>query len=71
MLVESLSDTVKNDFKKNLSGLEEALNQRITEAETAILESSKAREAMVAGNWKHEEISRKGPKKILQDKQPR
>ena len=49
MLVESLSETVKNDFKKNLSGLEEALNQRITEAETAILESSKAREAMVAG----------------------
>ena len=49
MLVESLSETIKNDFKKNLSGLEEALNQRITEAETAILESSKAREAMVAG----------------------
>ena len=49
MLVESLSETVKNDFKKNLSGLEEALNQRISEAETAILESSKAREAMVAG----------------------
>ena len=49
MLAESLSETVKNDFKKNLSGLEEALNQRITEAETAILESSKAREAMVAG----------------------
>ena len=49
MLAESLSETVKNDFKKNLSGLEEALNQRIAEAETAILESSKAREAMVAG----------------------
>ena len=40
MLIESLSETVKNDFKKNLSGLEEALNQRITDAETAILESS-------------------------------
>ena len=49
MLAESLSETVKNDFKKNLSALEEALNQRIAEAETAILESSKAREAMVAG----------------------
>jgi len=49
MLVESLSETVKSDFKKNLSGLEEALNQRITVAETAILESSKVREAMVAG----------------------
>lgn len=40
---------VRSDFKKNLSGLEESLNQRINEAEKAILESSKAREAMVAG----------------------
>ncbi len=48
-LVDSLSETVKNDFKKNLSGLEEALHQRMTEAEQAILESSKAREAMAAG----------------------
>ena len=48
-LADSLSDTVKNDFKKNLSGLEEALQQRISEAEKAILESSKAREAMAAG----------------------
>ena len=48
-LVESLPDKIKNDFKKNLSGLEEALRQRITNAENAILESSKAREAMVAG----------------------
>ena len=48
-LVESLSETIKNDFKKNLSGLEEALSQRMTNAENAILESSKAREAMVAG----------------------
>ena len=48
-LVESLTDKIKNDFKKNLSGLEEALRQRITNAENAILESSKAREAMVAG----------------------
>ena len=48
-LADSLSETVKNDFKKNLSGLEEALQQRISEAEKAILESSKAREAMVAG----------------------
>ena len=48
-LVESLSETIKNDFKKNFSGLEEALHQRLTDAEQAILESSKAREAMVAG----------------------
>ena len=48
-LLHSLSDMVRSDFKKNLSGLEESLNQRINEAEKAILESSKAREAMVAG----------------------
>jgi len=48
-LLNSLGDMVRNDFKKNLSGLEESLNQRIDEAEKAILESSKAREAMVAG----------------------
>lgn len=48
-LTDSLSETVKNDFKKNFSGLEEALHQRVTDAEQAILESSKAREAMVAG----------------------
>jgi len=48
-LVDSLSETVKNDFKKNLGSLEDALSQRMNEAEKAILESSKAREAMVAG----------------------
>lgn len=48
-LLDSLGDMVKNDFKKNFSGLEESLNQRIDDAEKAILESSKAREAMVAG----------------------
>lgn len=48
-LLDSLGDMVRNDFKKNFSGLEESLNQRIDEAEKAILESSKAREAMVAG----------------------
>ncbi len=48
-MVDSLSDTVRNDFKKNISGLEDALSQRINDAEKAILESSKAREAMVAG----------------------
>ena len=48
-LLHSLSDMVRSDFKKNLSGLEESLSQRIDEAEKAILESSKAREAMVAG----------------------
>ena len=48
-MVDSLSETVRNDFKKNISGLEDALSQRINDAEKAILESSKAREAMVAG----------------------
>jgi len=48
-LLDSLGDMVRNDFKKNFSGLEESLNQRIDDAEKAILESSKAREAMVAG----------------------
>ena len=48
-LLGSLGDMVRNDFKKNFSGLEESLNQRIDDAEKAILESSKAREAMVAG----------------------
>ncbi len=48
-LLDSLTDTVKTDFRKNLSGLEEALFERMAEAEKAILESSKAREAMVAG----------------------
>lgn len=48
-LLDSLGDMVRNDFKKNFSGLEESLNRRIDDAEKAILESSKAREAMVAG----------------------
>ena len=48
-LLQSLSDMVRSDFKKNLSGLEESLKQRIDAAEKAILESSKASEAMVAG----------------------
>jgi len=48
-LLDSLGDMVRNDFKKNFSGLEESLNQRIDDAEKAILESSKAREAIVAG----------------------
>ena len=42
-MVDSLSETVRNDFKKNISGLEDALSQRINDAEKAILESSKAR----------------------------
>ena len=37
-LVDSLTDTVKTDFRKNLSGLEEALFERMAEAEKAILE---------------------------------
>ncbi|DAC60328.1 MAG TPA: hypothetical protein D7I07_00490 [Candidatus Poseidoniales archaeon] len=48
-IADSLSETIRNDFKKNITGLDDALNQRMTEAEKAILESSKAREAMVAG----------------------
>ncbi len=48
-LLDSLVDMIKTDFKKNLNGLEDTLNQRLLNAESAILESSKAREAMVAG----------------------
>tara|TARA_B100000886_G_C20399850_1_gene482047 strand:- start:30 stop:602 length:573 start_codon:yes stop_codon:yes gene_type:complete len=48
-IADSLSETIRNDFKKNITGLDDALNQRMSEAEKAILESSKAREAMVAG----------------------
>lgn len=48
-LSDSLAETIRNDFKKNLSGLDDAITQRMSEAEQAILESSKAREAMVAG----------------------
>tara|TARA_B100000941_G_scaffold282971_1_gene252002 strand:- start:1479 stop:2063 length:585 start_codon:yes stop_codon:yes gene_type:complete len=48
-IADSLAETIRNDFKKNITGLDDALNQRMSEAEKAILESSKAREAMVAG----------------------
>jgi len=44
-----LREMVKNDFKQNFSVLEEALHQRLSDAEKSILESSRAREAMVAG----------------------
>ena len=55
---------VRSDFKKNLSGLEESLNQRIDEAEKAILESSKAREAMVAGVGSMKKSIEKGQRKF-------
>ena len=63
-LLHSLSDMVRSDFKKNLSGLEESLNQRIDEAEKAILESSKAREAMVAGVGSMKKSIEKGQRKF-------
>ena len=48
-LVESLREHVRNDFKTSVSGLDDLVNQRVNQAEKAILESSRAREAMVAG----------------------
>ena len=48
-LMESLKEHVRNDFKTSVSGLDDLVNQRVTQAEKAILESSRAREAMVAG----------------------
>lgn len=48
-LMESLKEHVRNDFKTSVSGLDDLLNQRLNQAEKAILESSRAREAMVAG----------------------
>ena len=48
-LMESLREHVRNDFKTSVSGLDDLVNQRVNQAEKAILESSRAREAMVAG----------------------
>ena len=48
-LMESLKEHVRNDFKTSVSGLDDLVNQRVNQAEKAILESSRAREAMVAG----------------------
>ena len=59
---------VRSDFKKNLSGLEESLNQRIDEAEKAILESSKAREAMVAGVGSMKKSIEKAQRKFSKNK---
>tara|TARA_B100000282_G_scaffold134927_1_gene96693 strand:- start:652 stop:1182 length:531 start_codon:yes stop_codon:yes gene_type:complete len=47
--MESLREHVRNDFKTSVSGLDDLVNQRVNQAEKAILESSRAREAMVAG----------------------
>ena len=47
--MESLKEHVRNDFKTSVSGLDDLVNQRVNQAEKAILESSRAREAMVAG----------------------
>ena len=48
-LMESLKEHVRNDFKTSVLGLDDLVNQRVNQAEKAILESSRAREAMVAG----------------------
>lgn len=48
-LMDSLQETVRNDIKSNITSFEEALRTRLSEAENAIIESSRAREAMVAG----------------------
>lgn len=63
-LSDSLSETIRNDFKKNLSGLDEAITQRMNEAEKAILESSKAREAMVAGIGSMKKVVEKAQRKF-------
>ena len=47
--MESLKEHVRNDFKTSVSGLDDLVSQRVNQAEKAILESSRAREAMVAG----------------------
>ena len=48
-LMDSLQETVRNDLKSNMSSFEESLRTRLNDAENAIIESSRAREAMVAG----------------------
>ena len=48
-LMDSLQETVRNDIKSNISTFEESLRNRLIDAENAIIESSRAREAMVAG----------------------
>tara|TARA_B100001564_G_scaffold110761_1_gene91826 strand:- start:2578 stop:3165 length:588 start_codon:yes stop_codon:yes gene_type:complete len=48
-LMDSLQETVRNDIKSNISSFEESLRTRLNDAENAIIESSRAREAMVAG----------------------
>ena len=48
-LMDSLQETVKTDIKSNISNFEESLRTRLNDAENAIIESSRAREAMVAG----------------------
>ena len=48
-LMDSLQETVRNDLKSNMSSFEESLRTRLSDAENAIIESSRAREAMVAG----------------------
>ena len=48
-LMDSLNETVKNDIKSNLSSFEESLRTRLSNAENVIIESARAREAMVAG----------------------
>ena len=61
---DSLSETIRNDFKKNITGLDDVLSQRMAEAEEAILESSKAREAMVAGIGSMKKVVEKAQRKF-------
>ena len=63
-LSDSLAETIRNDFKKNLSGLDEAISKRMNEAEKSILESSKAREAMVAGIGSMKKVVEKAQRKF-------
>ena len=66
-LLHSLVDMMKTDFKKNLTSLEETLNQLLFDAENAILESSKAREAMIAGVGSMKKSVEKGQRKFTKN----
>ncbi|DAC32789.1 MAG TPA: hypothetical protein HA356_02105 [Candidatus Poseidoniaceae archaeon] len=48
-MVDSLKEMIQSDLRKQKSGFEDALSSRLREAEVVILESAKAKLAIVAG----------------------
>jgi hypothetical protein len=48
-MVESLKEMIQADLRKQRSGFEEALSSRLHQAETVIIESAKAKVAIIAG----------------------